>query len=166
MKLKVTQVILGIIVLLMLITVLFLTFQGSEDTVSLSEKVRSIAVNLGYTGSLKQFRSDIHMVDYFGVGLAVALFFHVMGWKKWIGAVVAAIFGLIDETIKGTRYLCSAGMKPGITRMWQVSGRSEITDFDEVVRLDQEYIENWSLLLDIKILLKTVAVVARGQGAE
>ena len=41
-----------------------------------------------------------------------------------------------------------AGMKPGITGMWQVSGRSEITDFDEVVRLDQEYIENWSLLLD------------------
>ncbi len=57
-------------------------------------------------------------------------------------------------------------MKPGITGMWQVSGRSEITDFDEVVRLDQEYIENWNLLLDIKILLKTVIVVARGQGAE
>ncbi len=57
-------------------------------------------------------------------------------------------------------------MKPGITGMWQVSGRSEITDFDEVVRLDQEYIENWNLVLDIKILLKTVAVVAKGQGAE
>ena len=57
-------------------------------------------------------------------------------------------------------------MKPGITGMWQVSGRSEITDFDEVVRLDQEYIENWSFLLDIKILLKTVVVVVKGQGAE
>ena len=59
-----------------------------------------------------------------------------------------------------------AGMKPGITGMWQVSGRSEITDFNEVVRLDQEYIENWSLRLDIKILLKTVWVVLRGKGAE
>ena len=59
-----------------------------------------------------------------------------------------------------------AGMKPGITGMWQVSGRSEITDFDEVVRLDQEYIESWSLLLDIKILLKTVIVVVKGKGAE
>ena len=57
-------------------------------------------------------------------------------------------------------------MKPGITGMWQVSGRSEITDFDEVVRLDQEYIENWSLLLDIKILFKTVGVVLMGKGAE
>ena len=57
-------------------------------------------------------------------------------------------------------------MKPGITGMWQVSGRSEITDFDEVVRLDQEYIESWSLFLDIKILFKTVGVVLMGKGAE
>ena len=57
-------------------------------------------------------------------------------------------------------------MKPGITGLWQVSGRSEITDFDEVVKLDQEYIENWNILLDMKILFKTVIVVAKGQGAE
>ena len=56
--------------------------------------------------------------------------------------------------------------KPGITGMWQVSGRSEITDFEEVVRLDKYYIENWSLLLDIKILLKTVGVVLQRKGAE
>ena len=45
--------------------------------------------------------------------------------------------------------------------MWQVSGRSDITDFEEVVRLDKEYIENWNIGLDIKILLKTVLVVFR-----
>lgn len=45
--------------------------------------------------------------------------------------------------------------------MWQVSGRSDITDFEEVVRLDKEYIENWDIGLDIKILLKTVMVVAK-----
>lgn len=56
--------------------------------------------------------------------------------------------------------------KPGITGMWQISGRSEITDFDEVVRLDREYIENWSLSLDIKILLKTLVVVFRRDGAQ
>lgn len=57
-------------------------------------------------------------------------------------------------------------IKPGVTGMWQVSGRSEITDFEEVVKLDREYIENWSILLDIKILAKTVIVVLRGRGAE
>ena len=55
--------------------------------------------------------------------------------------------------------------KPGITGMWQVSGRSDITDFDEVVRLDTEYIDNWSLYLDIKIILKTIGVVIKGKGA-
>lgn len=57
-------------------------------------------------------------------------------------------------------------MKPGITGMWQVSGRSQITDFEEVVRLDNEYIRNWSLGLDIKILFKTVLVVFQRQGSE
>ncbi|MDO4617438.1 MAG: sugar transferase [Lachnospiraceae bacterium] len=56
-------------------------------------------------------------------------------------------------------------IKPGITGLWQVSGRSDITDFDDVVKLDQEYINNWSLGLDIKILLKTVLVVLRKDGS-
>lgn len=56
-------------------------------------------------------------------------------------------------------------IKPGITGMWQVSGRSDITDFDEVVKLDQEYINNWNIGLDIKILLKTVLVVFRKDGS-
>ena len=57
-------------------------------------------------------------------------------------------------------------MRPGITGMWQVSGRSNIQDFEEVVRLDVEYIDNWSMWLDIKILLKTFIVVLKGLGAE
>lgn len=54
---------------------------------------------------------------------------------------------------------------PGITGLWQVSGRSKIMDFEEVVRLDLEYIDGWDLWSDIKILLKTVAVVLTQQGA-
>lgn len=45
-------------------------------------------------------------------------------------------------------------IKPGITGMWQVSGRSDITDFEEIVRLDTEYISEWNIGLDIKILFK------------
>lgn len=57
-------------------------------------------------------------------------------------------------------------IKPGLTGMWQVSGRSDITDFEEVVRLDVEYIQNWNLAMDIKILLKTVLVVCQGRGSK
>ncbi|MBQ7839892.1 MAG: sugar transferase [Lachnospiraceae bacterium] len=56
--------------------------------------------------------------------------------------------------------------RPGLTGMWQVSGRSDITDFEEIVRLDVEYIDNWSFGLDIKILLKTVLQVFKGSGAK
>ena len=57
-------------------------------------------------------------------------------------------------------------IKPGLTGMWQVSGRSEITDFEEVVELETKYIEQWSIGLDIKILFKTVTVVFTGSGAK
>lgn len=56
-------------------------------------------------------------------------------------------------------------MKPGLTGLWQVSGRNEITDFEEVVRLDNEYIRNFSINYDIKILAKTFVVVMARKGA-
>ncbi len=56
-------------------------------------------------------------------------------------------------------------IRPGLTCLWQVNGRSEITDFDEWARLDLEYIDHWSLALDFKILLKTIPVVLLGRGA-
>jgi lipopolysaccharide/colanic/teichoic acid biosynthesis glycosyltransferase len=57
-------------------------------------------------------------------------------------------------------------VKPGLTCLWQVSGRSDVTDFQEWVRLDLEYIDNWSLWLDLKILFRTVPVVLAGSGAK
>ena len=58
------------------------------------------------------------------------------------------------------------GIKPGLTGMWQVSGRSDITDFEDVVALDTQYISNWSLGLDVMILFKTVGVVLSGKGSK
>ena len=49
--------------------------------------------------------------------------------------------------------------------MWQVSGRSKITDFDEVVKLDSQYIDSWDIEKDIKIILKTVVVVLKRSGS-
>ena len=56
-------------------------------------------------------------------------------------------------------------IKPGITGMWQVSGRSKITDFEQVVELDRQYIQQWSMGLDFRILLKTVKVVLGRDGS-
>ena len=73
---------------------------------------------------------------------------------------------LISETnLYELHHKARLAFKPGITGMWQVSGRSDITDFEEVVRLDKEYINNWNIELDIKILIKTVLVVLRKEGS-
>lgn len=57
-------------------------------------------------------------------------------------------------------------VKPGLTCLWQISGRSNLTDFSEWVRLDLEYIDNWNFWLDLKILLRTIPVVLAGAGAK
>lgn len=73
---------------------------------------------------------------------------------------------LISETnFYELHHRARLAIKPGITGMWQVSGRSDITDFEEVVRLDKEYITDWNIGLDIKILFKTVMVVLRKDGS-
>lgn len=61
------------------------------------------------------------------------------------------------------RRLC---MTPGLTGMWQVSGRSTIENFDDVVKLDLQYIDNWTIGLDIKIILQTIGVVLTRKGSE
>jgi exopolysaccharide biosynthesis polyprenyl glycosylphosphotransferase len=57
-------------------------------------------------------------------------------------------------------------MKPGITGLWQISGRSSITDFNKLTSLDLAYIDNWSLWFDLKIFFKTIWVVLTAEGAE
>jgi lipopolysaccharide/colanic/teichoic acid biosynthesis glycosyltransferase len=60
------------------------------------------------------------------------------------------------------RKLC---VQPGVTCLWQVSGRNRISDFDEWVRLDLEYIDKWSLWLDLRILIRTASAVLGGSGS-
>jgi lipopolysaccharide/colanic/teichoic acid biosynthesis glycosyltransferase len=63
------------------------------------------------------------------------------------------------------RHFVRLSVKPGITGLWQVTGRSAIADFEEVVRLDREYVSRWSLWLDLKILIQTMPAVLKGKGA-
>jgi len=67
------------------------------------------------------------------------------------------------ETMAHRRRL---SMRPGLTCLWQVRGRNKVTDFADWVRMDLEYIDNWSLALDFGILLRTVPVVLFGFGAK
>jgi lipopolysaccharide/colanic/teichoic acid biosynthesis glycosyltransferase len=55
-------------------------------------------------------------------------------------------------------------VKPGLTCLWQISGRNDIADFDDWVRLDLAYIDQWSLWLDLKILIATIPVALLGRG--
>jgi lipopolysaccharide/colanic/teichoic acid biosynthesis glycosyltransferase len=55
-------------------------------------------------------------------------------------------------------------MKPGITGLWQIHGNGVISDFEEIVKLDCKYIDDWSLWLDCKILLKTIPKVLHATG--
>lgn len=72
----------------------------------------------------------------------------------------------VDEWEKyDYRHMKRLAIKPGLTGLWQVSGRSDIQDFEEVVALDAKYISEWRLVSDVKILFKTVWVVARGKGS-
>ena len=56
-------------------------------------------------------------------------------------------------------------MKPGLTCLWQIGGRNTVKDFSDWVKLDVQYIDNWSLGLDLSILLRTVPLVLGGKGA-
>lgn len=90
-------------------------------------------------------------------------------WNVLIGdmSLVGTRPPTMDEFVRYTGwYKRRLSIKPGVTGLWQVSGRSSITNFEDVVRLDLEYIDNWSLGLDAKILFKTVGTVLRGDGAE
>lgn len=63
------------------------------------------------------------------------------------------------------KHKCRLSMTPGLTGLWQISGRSNIKDFDDVVKLDMQYIDNWSILKDIKILFLTIGVVLAKKGS-
>ena len=89
-------------------------------------------------------------------------------WNVLIGnmSLVGTRPPTVDEWEKyAYHHRARLSFKPGITGMWQVSGRSKITDFEEVVRLDTEYIEHWDLGLDLRILLKTIIAVFNRDGA-
>lgn len=84
------------------------------------------------------------------------------GEMSWVGP---RPFVIEDLELYEPHHFERLTVLPGLTGLWQVSGRSEITDWESVVRLDQEYIRRWSLGLDFWIMLKTLPALARRDGA-
>ncbi len=94
------KIIASVLLILALVSVLFLALQGPAETNALSDRVRQLFVKLGYKGTNHQFRSDFHLIEYFVVGIASILFCQAMGWKIWVGVVMAVVIGLLEETMK------------------------------------------------------------------
>jgi len=70
------------------------------------------------------------------------------------------------EKFENTAQRRRLSVKPGLTCLWQISGRNQVKDFSDWVRLDLEYIDRWSLGLDLRILLRTIPTVLFGLGAK
>ena len=86
--------------ILALLMVLFFTFQNPEKSRVLSETVRMWLEKIGIQVEYKSLRSNIHILEYFLVGLAVCGFCRSRGWKVWIGAAIGCGIGVVDESLK------------------------------------------------------------------
>jgi lipopolysaccharide/colanic/teichoic acid biosynthesis glycosyltransferase len=88
----------------------------------------------------------------------------LMGDMSLVGPRPMAMYEL--PKIERSEHRRKLSVKPGLTCIWQVSGRNHITSFDDWVKLDLEYIDNWSLWLDIKLLVMTIPAVLFAKGAK
>jgi lipopolysaccharide/colanic/teichoic acid biosynthesis glycosyltransferase len=89
-----------------------------------------------------------------------------------LGTCLGAEMGIVgthalaaeDTAAYGEHHHWRLSMKPGVTGLWQLNGNGAISNFEDVVKLDGEYIDNWSLQIDFKIMAKTIAKMIRGDG--
>lgn len=86
--------------ILALLMVLFFTFQNPEQSRDLSEAVRSWLGSIGIDVEYKSLRSNVHILEYFIVGLALCGYCRSRGWKNWIGMIAGCGIGVVDECVK------------------------------------------------------------------
>lgn len=90
----------AIFLILALLMVLFFTFQNPEKSRILSETVRMWLGNIGIDVEYKSLRSNVHILEYFIVGLAVCGYCRSRGWKNWVGMIAGFGIGVVDECVK------------------------------------------------------------------
>lgn len=94
------KIICGLLLCFVIISVLVLACQTPEQTFAVSETVRGWAFKIGYTRGALEFRSDVHLIEYFIVGVALTAFAIAMKWKLWLAGIAGCCFGLTEEIIK------------------------------------------------------------------
>lgn len=94
------RIIFGIAVILYIILIFYLTFQGPKETVALSDGAVSVVSNVGIQVGSQNLRSFIHIPLYIGLGCLMCCFVNSMGWKHYIAVILGCVVGLIDETLK------------------------------------------------------------------
>ena len=90
----------AIFLILALLMVLFFTFQNPEKSRILSESERMWLGNIGIQVEYKSLRSNVHILEYFIVGLALCGYCRSRGWKNWIGMIAGCGIGVVDECVK------------------------------------------------------------------
>ena len=126
------------------------------------------AQNQNKDGVLFKFKDDPritrfgHFIRQYSLDELPQIFNVLMGEMSFVGPRPLPVRDV--EKFK-QRYFIRQDVLPGITGMWQISGRSDIDNFDDVLKLDLYYIQNWSIWLDVKILCKTFAAVLQKSGA-
>lgn len=94
------KVVLGCIAAMVVIIIFALTFQNTEGTIKLSDYTRKMLEAIGWKVDGQKLRSNVHIVMYFALGVAIVLFGRSVGWKPWMTLLIGCAIGLLDETVK------------------------------------------------------------------
>ena len=97
---KSKRIIFGIAVILYIILIFYLTFQGPKETVALSDRAVGVVSNVGIQVGSQNLRSFTHIPLYFGLGCLMCCFVSSMGWKSYIAVLLGCLVGFIDESLK------------------------------------------------------------------
>ena len=147
----------------------FIMYKFRTMVVGAEEKLEALRANNEMTGPVFKMKNDPRATPVGNLFRKLSIDELPQLWNVFIGdmSLVGPRPPLPSEVAKYDNWQRRRlSMKPGLTCLWQIRGRNKITNFEDWMRLDLEYIDNWSLWLDFKILVKTVPVVLLAHGAK
>lgn len=138
----------AIFMILALLMVLFFTFQNPEQSRDLSEAVRSWLGSIGIDVEYKSLRSNVHILEYFIVGLALCGYCRSREWKNWIGMIAGCGIGVVDECVKtllpGREFSTGDLVRDFVGVVVAVVGSIAVGKIKKVRRSDECQIESYT----------------------